>query len=56
MFEHRCLLLQDVPSENSETDRLLDEEDGDKEEEESNRVDVEVPFVLLLTRPGQCHL
>ena len=43
--------FQDMPNdENSETDPLLDEEDGDKEEEPSHSADVEVPFVLLLTR------
>ena len=42
--------FKDMPNvENSETDPLLDEEDGDKEEEPSPSADVEVPFVLLLS-------
>ena len=42
--------FKDMPNvENSETDPLLDEEDGDKEEEPSTSADVEVPFVLLLS-------
>ena len=42
--------FKDMPNvENSETDPLLDEEDGDKEEEPSPSADVEVPFLLLLS-------
>ena len=46
-----CMFFfKDMPNvENSETDPLLDEEDGDKEEEPSNSADVEVPFLLLLS-------
>ena len=51
-----CMFFfKDMPNvENSETDPLLDEEDGDKEEEPSPSADVEVydvevPFVLLLS-------
>ena len=41
-----------MPNENSETEPLLDEEDGDKEEEPTHSVDldVQVPFIFLLTR------
>ena len=39
--------LQDLPNGNSETDPLLeDEEDGDKEEEPSHSVDVDVQVLL----------
>ena len=41
-----------MPNENSETEPLLDEEDGDKEEEptHSDNLDVQVPFTFLVTR------
>ena len=42
-----------MPNENSETEPLLDEEDGDKEEEPTYSVDVDdvqVLFIFLLTR------
>ena len=41
-----------MSNENSETEPLLDEEDGDKEEEPTHSVDldVQVPFTFLVTR------
>ena len=44
--------IQDMSNENSETEPLLDEEDGDKEEEPTHSVDldVQVPFTFLVTR------
>ena len=52
------VFYKDMPSENSETNPLLeDEEDGDKEEEPTHSVDVDVqvPLVVFLLTSAMPH-
>ena len=58
IFLFTYVFYKDMPSENSETNPLLeDEEDGDKEEEPTHSVDVDVqvPLVVFLLTSAMPH-